>query len=44
MFISFFIAIQRMSAGVPSFATGGDLWFADLSAADATYALPLLSN
>ena len=44
VFISFFIAIQRMSAGVPSFATGGDLWFADLSAADATYALPLLSS
>ena len=44
VFISFFIAIQRMSAGVPSFATGGELWFADLSAADATYALPLLSS
>ena len=44
VFISFFIAIQRMSAGVPSFATGGASWFTDLSAADATYALPLLSS
>jgi hypothetical protein len=44
VFISFFIAIQRMSAGVPSFATGGASWFTDLSVADATYALPLLSS
>jgi YidC/Oxa1 family membrane protein insertase len=45
VFISFFIAIQRMSHGVPSFATGGrGTWFTDLSVADPTYVLPLLSS
>ena len=45
VFISFFIAIQRMSAGVPSFSTGGGAtWFTDLSIADPTYMLPLLSS
>lgn len=44
VFISFFFAIRNMSAGVPSFKTGGDLWFHDLSVADPTYILPLLSS
>jgi|TARA_B110000967_G_scaffold82185_1_gene84919 YidC/Oxa1 family membrane protein insertase len=45
VFISFFIAIQRMSVGVPSFTHGGgQAWFTDLSVADPTYVLPLISS
>lgn len=43
VFISFFYAINRMSDGVPSFKNGGDFWFTDLSVADPTYAMPVLS-
>ena len=43
LFISFYFAISRMSEGLPSFRDGGDFWFTDLSAADPTYILPLLS-
>jgi YidC/Oxa1 family membrane protein insertase len=44
VFISFFFAIRNMSVGVPSFREGGALWFRDLSVADPTYVLPLLSS
>eukprot|EP00897_Mesotaenium_endlicherianum_P006566 jgi/Mesen1/5938/ME000301S05066 len=43
LFICFYFAIQGMAEGVESFKTGGALWFTDLSVADATYALPILS-
>lgn len=43
VFISFYFAISRMSEGLPSFKTGGDFWFTDLSMADPTYAMPVLS-
>lgn len=43
VFISFYFAINRMSDGIPSFHTGGDFWFTNLSAADPTYIMPVLS-
>ena len=44
IFISFYFAISKMAAGVPSFQTGGPAMFTDLSIADPTYALPILSS
>jgi YidC/Oxa1 family membrane protein insertase len=44
IFISFYFAISKMAAGVPSFTTGGPSLFPDLSIADPTYALPILSS
>ena len=45
LFIGFFSALRSMAAaGVPSLASGGALWFPDLTAADATYGLPILSS
>lgn len=42
VFISFFIALRKMAyLPVPSFQTGGLLWFPDLTAADPFYLLPL---
>ncbi|XP_062849321.1 mitochondrial inner membrane protein OXA1L isoform X2 [Trichomycterus rosablanca] len=42
IFISFFIALRKMSyAPVPSMQTGGLWWFADLTAADPYFILPL---
>ncbi|KAF4089216.1 hypothetical protein AMELA_G00063490 [Ameiurus melas] len=42
VFISFFIALRKMAyAPVPSMQTGGMWWFADLTAADPYYILPL---
>lgn len=42
VFISFFIALRKMAyLPVPSFQTGGLLWFPDLTAADPFYILPL---
>ncbi|CAH8383785.1 unnamed protein product [Eruca vesicaria subsp. sativa] len=43
IFISFFFAIRNMAEKVPSFKTGGTLWFTDLTTADATFILPLLT-
>ncbi|KAF3511080.1 hypothetical protein F2Q69_00002337 [Brassica cretica] len=43
IFISFFFAIRNMAEKVPSFKTGGTLWFTDLTSADTTYILPLLT-
>uniref|UniRef100_A0A1J3DRX2 Mitochondrial inner membrane protein OXA1-like n=1 Tax=Noccaea caerulescens TaxID=107243 RepID=A0A1J3DRX2_NOCCA len=43
IFISFFFAIRNMAEKVPSFKTGGTLWFTDLTTADSTYILPLLT-
>ncbi|KAG7330263.1 hypothetical protein KOW79_006485 [Hemibagrus wyckioides] len=42
VFISFFIALRKMAyAPVPSMQTGGLWWFADLTAADPFYILPI---
>eukprot|EP00834_Sanchytrium_tribonematis_P002648 NODE_86_length_22075_cov_1.190253.p8 type:complete len:357 gc:universal NODE_86_length_22075_cov_1.190253:7321-8391(+) len=42
--ISTFVALRRMATlPVPSFETGGALWFTDLTAADPTLALPIIS-
>nr|XP_060636037.1 mitochondrial inner membrane protein OXA1L-like [Anolis sagrei ordinatus] len=42
IFISFFIALRKMAElPVPSMQTGGLWWFADLTAADPYYVLPL---
>lgn len=42
VFISFFIALRKMAyLPVPSMQTGGALWFADLTASDPFYILPL---
>lgn len=50
LFISFYFAISEMAKGVPSFAAGGPDWplgpisMTDLTAADPTYIMPLLSS
>ncbi|KAJ3361462.1 Mitochondrial inner membrane protein oxa1l [Allomyces arbusculus] len=42
--ISFFMALRHIAdADVASFKQGGMLWFTDLSAADSTYALPVMA-
>lgn len=44
LFIGFFSALRSLAeAGVPSLARGGTAWFQDLTIADPTYGLPLLS-
>lgn len=43
IFISFFFGMRQMGNYFPEFATGGDYWFVDLSAADPTYILPCLN-
>lgn len=44
LFIGFFSALRSLAeAGVPSLARGGAAWFHDLTVADPTYGLPLLS-
>lgn len=44
LFIGFFSALRSLAeAGVPSLARGGTAWFHDLTVADQTYGLPLLS-
>ncbi|KAG2256265.1 hypothetical protein Bca4012_093349 [Brassica carinata] len=40
---SFHQKIRNMAEKVPSFKTGGTLWFTDLTTADTTYILPLLT-
>ncbi|KAJ1471851.1 60Kd inner membrane protein-domain-containing protein, partial [Baffinella frigidus] len=42
-FFNFFFAVRRMAETYPSFATGGDLWFADLTITDPTYVLPAIT-
>lgn len=44
VFIGFFIALRRMAANVESFNTGGVAWFTDLSLADPTWVLPVIST
>lgn len=44
VFVSFFVAIRRMSAADPTFSTGGVAWFVDLSSKDPTYGLPILAG
>ena len=44
VFISFFFAISKMAQGVPSFESGGPSMYPDLSMADPTYSLPILSS
>ena len=50
LFISFYFAISEMAKGVPSFASGGPDWplgpisMHDLTAADPTYIMPVLSS
>ena len=43
LFISFFLAIQRMAL-LPSFESGGAAWFTNLAVADPMYIMPLLSG
>jgi len=44
LFIGFFSALRSLAdAGVPSLSRGGTAWFSDLTVADPTYGLPLLS-
>lgn len=43
VFLSYFFALKSMSASNPTFHSGGALWFTDLSTADPTLALPLIS-
>uniref|UniRef100_A0A0D3A7J0 Uncharacterized protein n=1 Tax=Brassica oleracea var. oleracea TaxID=109376 RepID=A0A0D3A7J0_BRAOL len=38
-----YIQIRNMAEKVPSFKTSGTLWFTDLTTADTTYILPLLT-
>lgn len=43
--VSFFIAMRRMAnAPVTSMMTGGALWFPDLTAADPSFILPIMSS
>lgn len=43
VFLSTFLALRQMGTYFPDYATGGTLWFTDLSVADPTYALPVAS-
>ena len=44
LFIGFFSALRGLAAAkVPSMVDGGTLWFNDLTVADPTYALPVIS-
>ena len=44
LFVSFYFAISRMADGIGSFKDGGAFWFTDLSAADPTMMMPLLTS
>ncbi|KAL9228996.1 hypothetical protein vseg_004515 [Gypsophila vaccaria] len=44
IFISFFLAIRNMVEKVPSFKTGGALWFTDLTTPDSLCVFPLLAS
>ena len=41
VFVTFFLALQAMGGVYPGMATGGDLWFVDLTAADPYYIFPI---
>jgi YidC/Oxa1 family membrane protein insertase len=43
IFISMFFALKTMPELYPSMTEGGTLWFTDLSVADESYALPVMS-
>lgn len=43
LFMTFFFALRRMAEEFPSLETGGAAWFTDLSIADTTMGLPILS-
>ncbi|KAL9670668.1 hypothetical protein QQ045_008225 [Rhodiola kirilowii] len=43
VFISFFLGISNMAEKVPSFKTGGALWFTDLTTPDSLYIFPVLT-
>lgn len=43
LFVCFFLAVQRMAV-LPSFESGGALWFTNLAVADSTYGMPVLSS
>lgn len=45
LFISFFVGLRRMAnAPVESMATGGTLWFLDLTVPDPYYLLPIITS
>jgi YidC/Oxa1 family membrane protein insertase len=44
IFIGQFIALREFGHFYPDYATGGCLWFTDLSIADPTYVLPVLNS
>lgn len=47
IFISFFMGLRKMGEADPAIeglSNGGMLWFPDLSAADPTYALPIIAS
>jgi YidC/Oxa1 family membrane protein insertase len=44
IFIGQFIALREMGNFYPDYASGGCLWFNDLSAMDPTYVLPVLNS
>ncbi|KAI3680009.1 hypothetical protein L2E82_50746 [Cichorium intybus] len=44
IFVSFFLAIQKMVEKVPSLETGGISWFIDLTSVDSFYILPFLAG
>ena len=43
IFVSFFLALRDMPLRFPDMATGGVLWFVDLTAADSSMVLPILN-
>ncbi|KAK6285787.1 hypothetical protein POUND7_011966, partial [Theobroma cacao] len=43
IFFSFFMAIRNMAEKVPSFKSGGALWFVDLTTPDNLFILPVLT-
>ncbi|XP_048132689.1 mitochondrial inner membrane protein OXA1-like isoform X2 [Rhodamnia argentea] len=43
IFISFLFAIRNMAEKIPSFQTGGNLWFVNLATPDSLYILPILT-
>ncbi|PQP95587.1 mitochondrial inner membrane protein OXA1-like isoform X2 [Prunus yedoensis var. nudiflora] len=44
IFISFFLAVRNMAEKVPSFQSGGALWFTDLTTPDSLLILPVLTS
>lgn len=44
VFLSFFWGLQKIADYVPDYNQGGALWFHDLTVADPTLALPVISS